>query len=380
MHYTVISSENSSSCGGIFYNVPTGKEIDRIYKIVANKCQSCLEEKYKEDFEIYLKAKMRLEQELDLMKQTKCAFEFFLVEAIFQYSLNDGYPILLRGSLAGSFIAYLLGVSNINPIAPETWIDIEMVWKLKVGNIIPPNFEIGIASSIREGLSHFLNCTPDFYNIKANREIYKCLSMPHNIMCSEIGELMRKTNADYDGSVREEVANGAFQTWIDNQIEFIHQRIIEDGIKEKLYARDMVLLQEMRSMENVNKEMFTKLYAYFFMGYKGKKTLSGIRRADFHVFRDDLYSALLDFNISRETTAELVFYKIGHAVLCDNMMYVNQLAEYGVPKKLINYYRKVYNLWDKAACISRVNMYYILEWYKQNYPVEYEEVVNGGAN
>lgn len=378
MHYTVTSSENSSSLGGIFYNVPTEQEIDRIYEVIENKCKNLLEENYAEDLEIYPKAKDRLAKELDLMNQTKCAFEFFLVESISQYSLREGYPILAHSSMAASFIAYLLGISNFNPIVSETWIDIDMVWKLKAGKITPPGFEIGIASSVRDGLANFLNCTPELYNIKVNKEIYKFLSVPNNSMCWEIGELIRKTNVHYDNAMSEELFNSAFQSWIDKEMKFWCQCILVDGGEEKNYIKELVFLQSLRSIENVNKELFTKLYAYSKMGYQGKRTLNRLNRIDFYVFEDDLFSALSDFNIPKTKIAELVFDKIIHAILCDNMNYVNQLAEYDVPNKLVDYYSKVYNLWDKAPCISRVNMFYILEWYKQKYPVEYKEVVNGG--
>ena len=379
MHYIVISPENSNSFGGIFYNVPTEQEIDRINEIIEEKCENLVEEKYAEDIDMYCEAMERLAQELDLMEQTRCAFEFFLVEAVLQYSLQEGYPILVYGELAGSFIAYLLGITNFYPLASETRIDVNMVWKRRNGKIQPPNFSLGIASIVRDGLNHFLNgTTPELYNIKANREIYKFISMPNNTWSWEIGELIRRTNSYYDNSISEKLSMNAFQTWVDERIDDYKKRMKNDRINKELWKEDMLLIQSMKNIGTVDRQTFVKLYAYLMMGYKGKKTLDKLNQTDFYVFEDDLFSALLDLDIPKEKAEEMVFDKKVYAPFSDGMTYVNQLADYDVPENLLNYCSAVSSLWGKAPCISKVNMYYILEWYKQNYPVEYKEVVNGG--
>ncbi len=370
MHYTVISER----CGGIFYNVPTEQEIDRIHENIEEKCENLVEEKYAENLDMYCEAMERLAQELDLMEQTRCAFEFFLVEAVLQYSSYEGYPILVYGELAGSFIAYLLGITNFNPLTPETRIDMHMVWKRRNGKIQSPNFSLGIASCVREGLNHFLNCTPELYNIKANKEINKFISMPNDGWCWKIGELIRRTNSYYDNSMSEKLSMNAFQTWVDESMDNYKKYIKTDSVNKAIWKEKMLLLQSMKSIENVDRQTFVKLYAYLMMGYKGKKILDKLNQIDFYVFEDDLFLALLDLDIPKEKVAEMVFDKIMRESLCNDTTYVNQLADYGVPENLLNYYCEVFSLWGKAPCISRVNMYYVLEWYKQNYPVEYEEV------
>lgn len=375
MHYIVISPENSNSFGGIFYNAPTEQEIDRIYEIIEEKCENLVEEKYAENLDMYCEAMERLAQELELMEQTRCAFEFFLAEAVLQYSTHEGYPIFAYSELAGSFIAYLLDISNFNPLVPETRIDVHMVWKWRNGKIQPPCFTLGIAPSIRDGLIHFLCGTPELCHIKVNREIYKFISTPNNGWCWKIGGLIRRTNSYYDNSISEKLSMSAFQAWID---EGINDYMKKNEVNKTIWKEEMFLLQSMKSIGTMDRQTFVKLYAYLMMGYKGKKTLDKLDRTDFYVFEEDLFSALLDLNIPKEKVAEMVFDKKVYAPLRDDMTYVNQLADYDVPETLLNYCSAVSSLWGKAPCISRVNMYYILEWYKQNYPVEYEEVVNGG--
>ncbi|MGN1133120.1 MAG: hypothetical protein ACI4RN_01555 [Oscillospiraceae bacterium] len=61
----------------------------------------------------------RLNAELDVIKKNETANIFLLLQKISEYSHLKGYDIMCAGRLAGSFAAFLGGISSINPLKPH---------------------------------------------------------------------------------------------------------------------------------------------------------------------------------------------------------------------------------------------------------------------
>ena len=61
----------------------------------------------------------RLDEELSIVLENDYAVHYMIAERIVSFSKSKGYPTTPRGAVGASFIAYLLGITNINPLAPH---------------------------------------------------------------------------------------------------------------------------------------------------------------------------------------------------------------------------------------------------------------------
>lgn len=94
------------------FPIPEGKTADGLLR---EKCEENLKEKFGENVtEIQRK---RMEYELDVIEKTGYASYFLIVADFVNWAKNDGIVVGPgRGSAAGSFVSYLTGITNIDPI------------------------------------------------------------------------------------------------------------------------------------------------------------------------------------------------------------------------------------------------------------------------
>ncbi len=61
----------------------------------------------------------RLSRELELIIKNGYTSQYFNAQRIVKYSENSGYPALSIGAEGSSFVAYLLGITPIDPLPPH---------------------------------------------------------------------------------------------------------------------------------------------------------------------------------------------------------------------------------------------------------------------
>jgi len=61
----------------------------------------------------------RLHEELSIILKNSYAVHYIIAERIVAFCRSKGYPTTPRGAVGASFIAYLLGIADINPLAPH---------------------------------------------------------------------------------------------------------------------------------------------------------------------------------------------------------------------------------------------------------------------
>lgn len=61
----------------------------------------------------------RIEKELECIKKKEQAVMFLVARELTEYSHECGYPTSTRGSIAASLVAFLLGITEINPLPPH---------------------------------------------------------------------------------------------------------------------------------------------------------------------------------------------------------------------------------------------------------------------
>jgi len=106
--------------GDIFYTIPASEGLREAEDTVANLCR---EQMITYDNEAIVSA--WLDAELEKMRATGTGFHFLILRDIAQCSQEAGYPIVALGNLSGSLIAYLLGITEMDPFEYYTP---EMVW------------------------------------------------------------------------------------------------------------------------------------------------------------------------------------------------------------------------------------------------------------
>ncbi len=115
MIFKVTKAENGLTTGEVFFSVPVMEEICKANKLIADMCRARAAELYKgTGFSAHI-----IEAELKAMERTNTAYRFLVLKEIVELSREQGYPVLIPGNLSYSAIAYLLGITEINPFKPH---------------------------------------------------------------------------------------------------------------------------------------------------------------------------------------------------------------------------------------------------------------------
>ncbi len=86
-------------------------------KTVNEICRKRLKEKYKAF--IPMEAKQRLSAEMKYLKKNDMISDFLILSHVAEYSRILGAPCMERGVSGVSLVAYLLGISEVNPLKPH---------------------------------------------------------------------------------------------------------------------------------------------------------------------------------------------------------------------------------------------------------------------
>lgn len=168
-------------------------------------CQQALPYRYPK---ITPQVQQRLEKELGLIEQMNF-ISFFLVNwDIIQYAKHHGYYHVGRGSGANSIVAYLLGITDVDPIE----LDLYFERFLNLYRVNPPDFDIDFSTKDRPDMTRYiferfgkkgqvalLGAYSTFQKSAAIRELGKVFGLPK----SEIDIL---SDGQYDGTKLDHIA------------------------------------------------------------------------------------------------------------------------------------------------------------------------------
>lgn len=204
------------------FSLPDG-ETDSSY--LAKLCREKVTERYAE---VTDKVKSQLNYELDLIEKIGLTGYFLIVWDIMDYAKRNGIPAQGRGSAANSIVAYILGITRVDPIHN----------KLFVGRFINeemssiPDIDIDVSTNHRERLIQYVYqkygeehtamvCTyVTFQARNAIREVGKVMGMPSAIldqMAKTVGHYSARDIDDDLGDLekfRPYVASTAWQSFI----------------------------------------------------------------------------------------------------------------------------------------------------------------------
>ena len=273
--------------------MPVSEELDKAVKEVASICRAKADELYGEmnfaaDF---------LESELYMLEKTETAFHFLILKEIADLSQEKGYPILIEGNLSASVIAYLLGISDVNPLkshyrceSKECLSRFELIKSKTFGidaddkvcrhcdrkmvkdgfNLNPsmawgslnkpnkPDFSVEIASEIRVFIHSRLN--KKYGYVKTNDEMYYRISLPDSSFCKKIGDMYKSSGIKPE---TKQYTNEIYLKVLRNISEDIREEAeMFETTDVKGYERAVAFADELKNIEECNFYTLCRILAY----------------------------------------------------------------------------------------------------------------------
>lgn len=126
---------------------------------LTNICTERVKELFGDDPD--LEVRKRLERELNAIKQNGYAGIYMIWRQLVRKSLDEGYPTGIRGAVGSSLVAYLCGITDINPLSKENGgyqIPVEVFMGLNLDK--EPDIDINFGSNIRNVIQEYVSKLP----------------------------------------------------------------------------------------------------------------------------------------------------------------------------------------------------------------------------
>ena len=397
MNIEIISPEKSKTCGKLRFLAPTQEEIEKAAKEIWRICCGELGKLFAEtdlvgDW---------LGPEFYNMQVTETTHHFLILKEIAELSREKGYPILVEGNLSSSLIAYLLGITNVNPLKAHYYCENEECSEIyetindnafgidaedklcpkckrkmaKDGYSLQfiawgplrepksPDFSIRIAPEIRPFIEDRLN--QKFRSVKSDEETYLELNLNDSCNCSDIGNMYKLSGVKPEG---EQFTNEVYLEVLKNLSEEIKEESETCKIdKESGLARSLEFAEELANIKKCDFHTLCRILALYHGSFKNGKSLKNLENPDFFVTREELISQLAAIGFSDKSYLD--FAKRGVWSRGENKeAYISILKEHNAPEQLIENFKNTTNLWSMCACITRMQLACEKTWYELNFP------------
>ena len=297
---------NDAPIGELFFSMPQQEELIIAQEQVSEFCRNAINNEKNE----------RLEYELEQMKRTKTAYHFLALKEIASLSKENGKPIMFNGSMGGSYISFLLGISPINP-TKKPYTSAELIWS-SYDCFKTPDFETSISKNIRPLIQERLN--EKFGFVKDYDSLFYNVRIIDNESCdyafhTDVG--LEK----YDGSICT-------------------------AVMQNLFPETIIVTCDFKQLVNI--------YAYKCGGsFSADISLDELLGDDVIVTRDKLYFELVSNNVPSELAVKVVKKGVWSP---ENKKreYILQLEKYSLPENVLSAFKNANHLWDVASCISRL--------------------------
>ena len=393
MDFYVVSPEESKTCGKLRFLAPTQEEIEKATKEIWRFCCKRLGKLFAEtdlvgDW---------LGPEIYNVQVTETTHHFLILKEIAEVSRENGYPMLVEGDLSSSLIAYLLGITNVNPLKAHYYCEneecsenYELIKDYPFGidgedKLCPkckrkmtkdgyslkfiawgplrepksPDFSIRIAPEIRPFIEDRLN--QRFKSVKSYEETYLEFNLNDSCQCSDIGNMYKLSRVKPEG---KQFANEVYLEVLKNLSEEIKDEI-EEGMVDEEFS--LAFADELKNIEKCNFHTLCRILALYHGSFKNGKSIKNLENPDFFVTREELISQLVSIGFSDKSYLD--FAKHGVWSRGENKeAYISILKEHNAPEQLMENFKNATNLWPMCACITRMQLACEKAWYKINFP------------
>lgn len=363
MRFTVVSPGNHSTSGCLFFSLPKTEEIDRKADEVEAYCSQSLKRNFDSDKQI----EKRLDYELNAMRTSQTSIYFLILKEIADCSKEYGYSIMTSGELCGSLIAYLLGLTDINPNEQICGkIDEELFW-VKSNTEYKWDFSSFIASPIRPLIHSRLD--KKYGSTKGSSSLYQTIGLANLNWLSQIKLLNDKTSVYPTGGYQDpQVLNKVLSGVVMNHLAAVKEMNYMNSDDEKSF------LESLQSFEVHNFYELVRTYGYIYSS-RETKSISDLTSQNCLIFRDDLFAILKEYGYPADDAYEFCKYGLWSR---DEQKeeYAALLAEDELPEPIIEQFEHTSHLWCKASCIERAKKLYTREWYAVYHATEYKEIMS----
>lgn len=163
-----------------------GKSAKEDIATLKQLCQTKLHKRYPN---ASLEVKQRLEMELQAIIDMKFVSYFLINLDIVEYAKRMDFPFIGRGSGANSIVAYILGITNVDPIE----LDLYFERFINANRSSPPDFDIDFSWKDREQVTQYI-----FEKYKNTALMGTYVSFKRKAVMREIGKVfgLPKENID----------------------------------------------------------------------------------------------------------------------------------------------------------------------------------------
>ena len=345
-------------------------KLENAREIMENVCNNRLKEIYGQ--EIPKQIQTRYENELKLICKNNYESLFILNYLIAKKAKEDNEYYVLRGRGSNSYIAYLLGISELNPL--DYGLEYEMSYGLKgekapefyyfFSNTYYPNIMKYVKETVTKNISY------DTTYIDNNLIRY----LVHIYIFVDSGidtlyELKKITGMDYNNiNIKDKKIWDIFKDY--NKIFCYMPSYFEKSLFQKIQPKS---LEELGTIYGLTKSTFDH--------EQGKDLAEQIIKMKEYSTRDDIYSFLLSKDIEKEIAFEITeFIRKGKA---RNIKYSEQWYKYqkimkkhNIDSTYIENCKKIKYLFPKSNILNSV--VYIIKHiaYMAYYPEITEKVIS----
>ena len=338
MRFVIAKPTDRTSTGDLFYSAPRKSEIDKAYDEIFQICLRRADREFPRHPDYPKRNGMipQVEKELRMIKDSELAFDLLVMHEIALLSKELGYPTATFGIEVGLIVAYLLGISNVNPAqygysTLPSDMAIEYVYSEYLSS-----FEMRIAEPVRELIQHRLN--KKLIECDSYPSTYSRIRLPGFHQLEEIGKLSAENGENF------------------SQVNLETPELIEkvnNDICKKHFRCEPHYSTPKSSLE------LARVYAYSRCWTDGKDNYEAVKD---YVFQDDIYRELR----KSDDFCDDIFAIIRNLDKgAEKELDIRILKDYEVDEKAIDVYRELGNQWDSASCLVEVNNLLLLKYFQE---------------
>ncbi len=308
----------------------------------------------------------RLNLELDSIIKNKFELKYLLSAYVVQTSKEMGYLTYTNGSVGNSFVAFLLEITNFNPIQYN--LPFEMFASIKYDK--QPDIALNISNEIENKILE------DIKEFKDEIKIYGVDALTF------LNKLQKATNTNPQDIDLEDTDTLNLISKGDTKGIFVFgkNRILD--ILKKLNAKDFYDLISISTLSHNSGISISDIDQIV------KKLDISIN--DLPLNRADVMNYLIRKKIDKEKSYEITeFIRKGYAYKASYIFYNSDLkkeyekkwktykkvlTEHNIPRYLIKIFENIKYLFPKAHCIAEIDFAFRIAWYKVHYPEAFYKV------
>lgn len=338
MKFVIAKPTDKMSTGDLFYSAPRKSEIDKAYDELIQICLRRADREFPRHPDYPERNGMvpQVEKELRMIQDSELAFDLLVMHEIAFLSKELGYPTAMFGIVAGLIVAYLLGISNVNPAQyGYSTLPSDMAIEYVCSEYLS-SFEMRIAKPVREHIQHRLD--KRFNECDAYPRIYSRIRLPEFHQLEEIGKLSAE--------------NGENFSQVNLETPELIEKVNNDICKMHFHCEPYYSTPK-SSLE------LARVYAYSRCWTDGKDNFEAVKD---YVFQDDIYGELRKSDDFCDDIFSIIRNWDKGA---EKELDIRILKDYEVDEKVIDVYRELGNQWDSASCLAELNNLFLLKYFQE---------------